>query len=372
MRVLAGLQTHVGTLGRPLFGSEFRPATSVTAQPRPRECKTPAAARSDAVDVVRLLAATAVVLLHSLRSTETVGWSSLLRFAVPFYLFASLYFLARSLERRPGWTLRSLTASRLRRLYVPFAAWSVIYFALRNVKRIVVLRSGPPDMGVSLAWTGAQYHLWFLPFLLTTTILLGLILRAIGDGERRHRRCRIAIGLALLAGLTLSAIPVGSFWTESFDQSGYTYSHWLAAAPAACGAIAFALYASVLAPATTIPPVIGFAGIILTVSCCANEALSGDRVRLVPRALAGFGAMLAALAPWNGPIVAALARLGRYSFGVYLTHVLFVESLHVGLAKCHVAPGAAADLLVFAASFAGSLCLTRLITRSSRLVWLVA
>ena len=57
------------------------------------------------------------------------------RFAVPFYLFASMYYQGLSFRRRPDRPLGAYCLSRFRRLYGPFIAWSVIYFIARDIKR---------------------------------------------------------------------------------------------------------------------------------------------------------------------------------------------------------------------------------------------
>src|SRR4051794_38044010 len=49
-------------------------------------------ARNEAVDVVRLAAALGIVFVHSCQSAAMDPWRNMFRFAVPFYLFASLYF----------------------------------------------------------------------------------------------------------------------------------------------------------------------------------------------------------------------------------------------------------------------------------------
>src|ERR1700733_16238896 len=55
--------------------------------------------RNEAIDVVRLFAAAGVVFVHATQSPVFDNWGNLIRFAVPFYLFASLYFQALSLRR---------------------------------------------------------------------------------------------------------------------------------------------------------------------------------------------------------------------------------------------------------------------------------
>src|SRR4051812_46988119 len=86
----------------------------------------PATAHNDSIDVVRFFAAAGVVFTHSIESPFFDRWGNLFRFAVPFFLFASLYFQTLSLRRNRDRTLGGYVAARFHRLYLPFLAWSVI------------------------------------------------------------------------------------------------------------------------------------------------------------------------------------------------------------------------------------------------------
>src|SRR3954471_20911885 len=58
---------------------------------KPRETQLAVAgARNEVIDVVRLFAAAGIVFIHAVESDVMVRWANMLRFAVPFYLFASL------------------------------------------------------------------------------------------------------------------------------------------------------------------------------------------------------------------------------------------------------------------------------------------
>src|SRR5215218_9071533 len=69
-------------------------------------------ARNESVDVVRLFAAAGIVFVHAAQSDPLVRWGNFLRFAVPFYLFASLYFQSLSLRRNPERTLPQFILKR--------------------------------------------------------------------------------------------------------------------------------------------------------------------------------------------------------------------------------------------------------------------
>src|SRR5512132_2675022 len=81
-------------------------APFVTDAPsKPASATRTARPRNEMIDVVRFFAAAGVVFVHSRYSDTFDNWDNLFRFAVPFYLFASLYFQAMSLRRNPERTL---------------------------------------------------------------------------------------------------------------------------------------------------------------------------------------------------------------------------------------------------------------------------
>src|SRR4051812_37082838 len=84
--------------------------------------------RNEVIDVVRLVAAASVVFVHASKTAALVPLCHSLRFAVPFFLFASLYYQSLSLRRNPERPLGESILRRVKRLYLPFLAWSLIYF----------------------------------------------------------------------------------------------------------------------------------------------------------------------------------------------------------------------------------------------------
>jgi len=91
----------------------------------------------------------------------------------------------------------------------------------------------------------------------------------------------------------------------------------------------------------------------------------------LPRTLAGVGWLLVALVPYRGRLVTLLAPLGKYSYGIFLVHPLFVSGLQSGLRSLHISPAGWVDIMVVALAFPASALLTALL-RSHRLTrWLV-
>jgi peptidoglycan/LPS O-acetylase OafA/YrhL len=321
---------------------------------------------NDAIDVVRFFAAAGVVLTHSVESRPMDRWSNLFRFAVPFFLFASLYFQTLSLQRNSDRTLAQYILARFKRLYMPFLAWSLIYLIARDLKRVLIIHYPPVALELGFLWKGTEYHLWFLPFLLVASILLAMVYQFILARNKQSRW--VLIALAVGAGVAIAYVPMPASWNETFDNPTYAYVQFWRSLPTVCWAMAFAWLMAIQPAILSVPRGVGLAGIVLACAFLFKQAMQG--IGLIPRAFTGLGCMLAALAPWRGPMIATLARLGRYGYGVYLCHVLIVEVIHVFTSRAHLAPSPELDVVNFAISFTGSLALVALLARSRWTAWL--
>lgn len=155
------------------------------------------------VDIFRGLAVYAVVLVHSDEGivTSPNGWPGVLQFAnfaVPFFLAASFYFaISRLYQTRSSFRL----AARLSRLVVPYAFWTVAYLSYkaakyglsRNFEQLSEIWQDPLAI-VFLG--GAAFHLYFLPLLLSGTVLIKPL-------ERFIQKCRQPLLLSLLCAVSL-------------------------------------------------------------------------------------------------------------------------------------------------------------------------
>lgn len=322
--------------------------------------------RNDMLDAVRFFAAAAVVLVHAVESPALGGWVNLFRFAVPFYLFASMYYQADSFRRRPDQPLGAYCSKRFKRLYGPFLAWSAIYFVARDVKRLTMIDYPPLPLSVSMLWTGAEYHLWFLPFLLVASIVSAICCRAILRAPRL-RWPSVALAIAGIAMVAMAQRPQAL----ADDFAGPTYAWWQMwwALTSVLSGMAFAwivVFSS--SPLLGVPAIVGIGGIVLAAWMLVQQALHGWL--MLPRALSGLGCMLVALAPWRGTLVQGFARLGRFGYGIYLSHVLVVEMIRATMHHFGFDPSIWLDLLVFALGFAGSISIAKLLARYPKLAWL--
>jgi len=365
----------IGLPVRPFLG----PASAGAGDQVELRTQVAALPRNETIDVIRLFAAASVVFVHASKSAGLVSFCHSLRFAVPFFLFASLYYQSLSLRRNPDRSLGGYIWARVKRLYFPFLAWSLIYLVARNFKRITMLNADTIKLRPALLWTGTEYHLYFLPLLLVFSVLLVVIHWVLLRRDRRWRWPLIV--LAVGAGFLFALAPIPSSWDERFvlvldgrilsDNPTYAFMWGWRALPAAFWAMAFAWLMTAGPVVYSIPISMGLAGIALTIFCSVQQAMHG--IMLIPRALTGLGSFMAALAPWNwsGPTFAILARWGRYGYGIYLCHVLVVEAVRALAARLlHLETSVPLDLGIFILGFLGSVMLVSIIGKSPRLAWL--
>lgn len=177
--------------------------------------------RLTGIDLMRGVAVFGVVILHADGGIQSVppGWSILRdfsSFAVPFFLATAFYFAVSKLYRSEQ---PYLFKTRAIRLLIPYLVWTFIYIAYKALKYWIASK---PDKvleiyhdPLSLLFFGrAAFHLYFLPLLITGSLLikpLEILVR---------RRVSLKI-LSLLGALSLALY--GFIWItgNSFQLSNY-------------------------------------------------------------------------------------------------------------------------------------------------------
>lgn len=198
--------------------------------------------RLQSVDVIRVVAITAVISIHTVPFAirpDLVGScldaatvvNQLARFAVPFFLIVSGYFWAHKFEENRG--VYAPTVKMAIRILALLVAWSLIYLLPTNIIRSFALGHFGPikqfywnviTVGarpLSAVLQGTKVHLWFLPGL-----LCGLMISAFLIRYRQQRFLTIlAITLYLigLAGKAYSDTPLG-FRSEFNFRNGPFFS----------------------------------------------------------------------------------------------------------------------------------------------------
>jgi surface polysaccharide O-acyltransferase-like enzyme len=319
-------------------------------------------ARHTMLDVCRLLAAYAIVWLHTPRPNGWADLGLLGRFAVPFFTAAATFFAWQAGSRPGERTAGSYARSRLTRIYVPFLAWSGIYLAFKGGKALL-LPGEPNDFpGVDLLWLGSFYHLWFMPFVLLVTLSAFCLARACARGRARELA---AIVVALIAGVQLSLLPADrSAPGVGFGQLA------LDALPSACWAVALAITYShggrMWLGSRRVGIACLLAAVALTMLLCTlgrNSAVEN---------LSGTALLVFTLGDWTSPTLQRIARLGPLAYGIYLSHLLFIKTLEAVQAKLHAPVSLATALAIFVLAAAGSTLLAWLLSRWRATRWLTA
>jgi surface polysaccharide O-acyltransferase-like enzyme len=335
------------------------PAGETNLGNTPRAARLPG--RRTMFDVTRLLAAYAIVWLHTPRSTELMGSNVLGRFAVPFFVVATVFFVWQGLVDKPGRSFRGYAMSRFERIYLPFLAWSGIYLAFKGVKN-AALPEQPNDFpGLEFLWTGSFYHLWFMPFILTVSLgvfLLGRLIVA-------RPVLEVAMGFAcLILGEVVALWPL----PETF--AGPNLALIYAALPAVFWGIALSVVVH-RGPARLLETTeAGVLGLIMMAASLAWLWQFG-RGNMVEN-VAGLACTVVALAPWNNRVLAFVGRFGPLAYGIYLAHLLFIKSAEAILTKLGASSSWPIDVMVFLVAAIGSTALAWLLSQSRYTRWLAA
>lgn len=278
-------------------------ATAILSAEKPRHA---------GIDLFRWFAFIAVVCIHTATMGGDVSMMAgrLSRWAVPLFFMASGYFIGARIDD-PGVIWRST-----KRIAPLFIVWVLVYLVVRDSWPETVKQW--QDLLIN---GGSGFHLWYLPSLLSCIAVLALL--------RRRLDWPVVLGIA--GAVFIGGLAFGSYsglldlnqrvWNPRngpiFGLIFVTLGAWLAVnkpvVPLRWAALAFAVFlitdvAERLWLATTGPTYIDF-----TVS----SLFVGAAAFLTARAWDGEP-----FARWN------LDILGRYSFGMYAMHMLFLYGIH--------------------------------------------
>jgi peptidoglycan/LPS O-acetylase OafA/YrhL len=311
--------------------------------------------------VVRLVAVYGIVWLHTPRSSALAVWSALGRFAVAFFVAATIFFIWQSLVKRRDQSLLKYAVSRFQRIYVPFLAWSLIYLVFKAAK-VQTLPDQPNELpGLEFLWTGSFDHLWFMPFILAVSVGAFVLGRAVV----RRRVAEIATAVVCcVAGLTLAVAGAPTIVQGGSAELAYD------ALPAVAWGIALAVVYHRGGAAMLQTSASAVAGLLVAVSAMAVTCWLGRDT--LAENISGVACVAVALAPWNGPRLAWLARLGPLAYGIYLSHMLLIKSAEALLNRLHAPLTWWLDVTVFVLAATLSTLLAWLLSRSPLTRWLVA
>ena len=316
--------------------------------------------RLEWLDFWRIVSAIAIIWLHTPESELLAGTTSFTRYAVPFFVASAAFMACRIRSGPPKVSFGAFLWSRFSRIYLPFLGWSFIYLVVRYLASFVLSNTHPFPITWSLLWRGPTSHLWFLPFILLATILANLVGRLVS--ARPAAAWPTVIGLLVISGLSLM---------EPTFSRGFSYTASLAynTLPALFWGISLAIVCSKLGTAWLSRPLTIDISFTLFLAMEVVLALAG-RDFLVEN-LAGFFLLLACFGDCRFTWVTAVASLGSMAYGVYLSHMLFVEGLQDVARHFGFAENAPYDIVVFVLSTVCALVLTACLQRSRHWSWLV-
>lgn len=290
--------------------------------------------RRSGLDAAKFFAAIGVIWIHACRSTELASLSQMARFAVPFFAVAATYSLVRSIaKKQPTWI--QFAIQKWTRLYLPFLIWSIGYLLFKLGKRYCLPDQECALPSWELCWVGGAYHLWFIPFLVISSLVLFPILILVQRGVIKHR---VAATISAIIGLSVAiAVPVddgsgdfgclvgqalpGIFWGCSLGWCDLSES-----TNRSKGALV--LTASV-----------SFIVCLICLGWFSRETLIENA--------AGCGLLLVALNFDYVRIPSWLSLGGQLSFGIYFAHLMILKVGESLASKFHFEATAFLDMALF-------------------------
>lgn len=332
------------------------------------------------MDAARVMAALGVVWLHSMTAKglddPSMPANVMGRFGVPFFSASAAYLCVEGVLNKPDRPAGAYIKGRVTRLLLPFLIWSVIYAVARSIKPLLLNGENKIGWSVSLLWTGTAQHLWFLPYICGATIALFLL-------------ARVARPVPTIAAVGCFVVAAATIWTKMnflndllppgrVREQLYTLILTADTLPALMfgAGLAFALRGRPwMAVVGERAKAIGVVGGLACVACSLVWLFGIDRHNSFENA-AGIGLLFFGLAPFRGPIVTWIAKLGAVSFGIYLMHILFVDFMHSMapqiLAKAKITLSDSVwDVLTFVVAVVASAIGSLILKRIKPLSWLV-
>jgi surface polysaccharide O-acyltransferase-like enzyme len=315
--------------------------------------------RLDWLDFWRIVSAIAIIWLHTPESEALSRSTGFTRYAVPFFVASAAFMACRIQVGTFKQSFQSFVWSRWLRIYVPFLGWSAIYLIARYLASFVLPHTSPYPITWELLWRGPTSHLWFLPFIFVATIFANLIGRRV-SAKPSMAWPFVAILLALSACILLKPT-----FSDDFQYTAHLSYDTL---PALFWGISLAIFCSrvgtewLAQKATIVVAYIAFLIMEIILSLQGRQMLAEN--------LAGTLLLLTCFTECHNGWVLAIAAFGTLAYGVYLSHMLFVEGFQDIAQYAGFSEGALNDLIVFALSAVCAILLTICLKKSRYFSWL--
>lgn len=301
--------------------------------------------RAIGVDAARVVAIFLVAILHALPTEPTDHlplWASLTgcvaRVAVPFFFVASGYFM-----RSTGETV-DLLMGPVKRILPVYAFWYLFYVAVGG---------GVQTLGIKQIIAGsAAIHLWFLPALMLSLVGVGLLLRFAG---------------LRVTGLLVTALAAYGLFSGAWHEA----LTGVAGTRAGMQSAPLLVFLGVLLKRYGRPQPMAKAGLLAVAALGLLIVEEFILAKLAGHALVSHNFPLGAFVFGGAAFVFALslgevgqlepvARLGRYTLGVYGLHLALVWLLLDALGNASLGAVMAIALIACGASFVIVALLSRL------------
>ncbi|MDB5714768.1 MAG: putative Acyltransferase family protein [Sphingomonadales bacterium] len=275
----------------------------------------PSTERAHGVDAGRLFMAFLVACLHS-RAGNGVGTADaanailgmVCRAAVPFFLITSGYFL----NIPPKFSTQMIVKPLIRLLPV-YVFWMTISYIYVYYTHALPLKFSIRD----LVSGGSAFHLWYLPALGVSLVFVSLGVTFLG---------RRALGI-ILSIFAFQVIVFGAYH-DVFNMAGDALRGGLFIAPLFVF-IGYMLARQKVILSTSMAAVISLIGLAIilveemVISYYADAPLTSHDFT-IGTLVYGVGVFLFARSLQETRRLISVAKFGRYAFGIYLSHLLFV------------------------------------------------
>ncbi len=278
----------------------------------------PKKARNHLIELLRLVAAFGVINIHvhfDTRAAEGIN-QVFLPFCVPFFFLISLVYFYKNL--RKATSVSSFLVKSLNRLVLPYLVWTLVYSGLLLAKPYLVQSSthiGP--WWRVFGYGESAVHLYFIPQLLNMQLALtGFVLLSRKGGPTRIIGASLILisGAYLYLGHYFNCFGVPSFLSVS------------------CYLLAAVILSDIKTESRTIIGSFIGLGALLVITGLAISFLNVSGVaRSIP--FGGIGLVLLAMGFEQVSLSKSLLSLTSLSFGIYLSHVVFLEALETFFQK---------------------------------------
>lgn len=245
------------------------------------------------IEALRIISIFGIVWFHSNAGGHDVAYSGLVVF-----LILSMYLAGSGTV-----SIIESISKRLKRLIIPWLIWLVVYGVVNSL-----MGKPPVDSSNGLAagiLAGTGIHLWYLPYIFFALVLFDALRRYVSE---RH----LVIGSAILVICAFATVP---YWRQASISSGSPYAGYAHALPGLFLGV-FYLYSRKL-PSVTSKSLL----IIILLLACLRIPYEGIGTPYAIGICAGYAIVNRSVASRK---LSFLGALGKYSFGIYLIHMLFL------------------------------------------------